>query len=94
MTLRLCMIFACLPAVSLADGGSPATAEEMAALSSAMIEVGCVVGAANADAVLAASGLTDARAGDVVFQMVAQGRATPAANGDLILNDPACPATE
>jgi hypothetical protein len=76
-----------------AEGGpAPATDAERAALRAAMLDVGCLVSAANGDAVLAASGLSDGRAGEIVFEMVGRGLAAPDPNGDLRLIDPACPA--
>jgi hypothetical protein len=73
-------------------GPAPATDAELASLRAAIVEVGCLVTAANGDAVLAASGLSDGRAGEIVFEMVSRGLAAPEPNGDLRLIDPACPA--
>jgi len=92
MIRGLALVLACWPVATLAEGGpSAATAAELDALTTAIVAVGCRVTEANSAAVLAASGLSDIRAGEVVSQLAAEGRAMQVANGDMLLDDPACP---
>ncbi len=69
---------------ALADDG--ATEEEVAALLTAMEEGGCFVNTQNMHEVLAASGLSDERAGAALIAMRAQGLATSRYDGISVVN--------
>ncbi len=76
-----------LAGAALADDG--ATEEEVAALLTAMEEGGCYVTTENMNEILAASGLSDDRAGAAIRAIYEQGLAT-SRDGGVAVVTPAC----
>ena len=66
------------------------TADEVAAMTKAVEEAGCVVTADNGDAVLAASGLSEEQTLAVIAQMYSDGAVALTENGDMKLTSAVC----
>ena len=78
---------------SLALVAAPAfaqTADEVAAMTKAVEEAGCVVTPENGDAVLAASGLDAEQTMAVIAQMYADGTVALTETGDMKLTNEVC----
>lgn len=67
------------------------TADEIAAMTKAVEEAGCLVTAENGDAVLAATGLNEEQTMAVVAQMYADGLVELQAGGAMKLTNETCP---
>ncbi len=78
--------------LSLTLLAAPAFAQEasVAALTTAIVDAGCVVTAENGDAVLAASGLNEEETMDAVAAMYAAGLVGLEPDGSMTLNHEAC----
>lgn len=66
------------------------TADEVAAMTKAVEEAGCVVTAENGDAVLATSGLSEEQTMAVIAQMYTDGAVTLTADGNMKLTNEVC----
>lgn len=81
--------------LTLALFATPALAQDaddasVAAMTSAIVDAGCVVTAENGDAVLEASGLTEEETMAVIATMYAAGSVALEEDGSMTLNNEAC----
>lgn len=81
--------------LALALFATPALAQDaddasVAAMTSAIVDAGCVVTAENGDAVLEASGLTEEETMAVIATMYAAGSVALEEDGSMTLNNEAC----
>lgn len=79
-----------LPALLLAAPAFAQDADEIAAMTAAIEEAGCVVTADNGDAVLAASGLNEEQTMAVIAQMYGDGAVSLEADGTMKLVSEEC----
>jgi len=78
-------------AICLATPSFAQTADEVAAMTTAIEDAGCVVTADNGDAVLAASGLNQEQTMAVIAQMYTDGAVMLEADGTMKLVSEDCP---
>ena len=88
--MRTALILTFLAAPAFAQDSDVADPADMAAMTKAIEDAGCVVTAENGDAVLAASGLSDEQTLVVIAALYADGLVWLEADGSMSLNTEAC----
>jgi hypothetical protein len=88
--MRTALILTLLAAPAFAQDSDVADPADMAAMTKAIEDAGCVVTAENGDAVLAASGLSHEQTLVVIAALYADGLVGLEADGSMSLNTEAC----